>query len=180
MASTNKTGNIQLNQWVAEDPVLMEDFNADNQKLDAAIGEIKQGALLKKLLDITVTTSGVKTVELNLSGIDLSKFQRLYLYVDNSGLTQFYMRVNKNTGTYRANSVNAQWDNVNGYSMFNDCFCDFFLVGESLSWMNFRTHWKPPADITSRNLSTLDIMRDNTMINSFTIGTRFILTGMMK
>ena len=40
MASTNKTENIGLNQWVASDPVLREDFNADNAKIDAALGAV--------------------------------------------------------------------------------------------------------------------------------------------
>ena len=38
MSSTNKTANLQLNQWIGTDPVLMADFNADNQKIDAALG----------------------------------------------------------------------------------------------------------------------------------------------
>ena len=37
MSSTNKTANLQLNQWVGTDPVLMSDFNADNAKIDAAV-----------------------------------------------------------------------------------------------------------------------------------------------
>jgi hypothetical protein len=37
LSSTNKTQNLELNLWVPEDPVLMEDFNADNQKLDLAL-----------------------------------------------------------------------------------------------------------------------------------------------
>lgn len=37
MSSTNKTANLQLNQWVGTDPVLMADFNADNAKIDAAV-----------------------------------------------------------------------------------------------------------------------------------------------
>ena len=40
MSSTNKTANYQLNQWVGSDPVLMADFNADNQKIDAALAAI--------------------------------------------------------------------------------------------------------------------------------------------
>lgn len=40
MASTNKTENYGLNQWVKTDPVLMEDFNADNQKIDQALAGI--------------------------------------------------------------------------------------------------------------------------------------------
>lgn len=35
MASTGKTENLNLNQWAADDPVLREDFNADNRILDA-------------------------------------------------------------------------------------------------------------------------------------------------
>ena len=33
----NHTTNYQLSQWVKSDQVLMEDFNADNAKLDAAL-----------------------------------------------------------------------------------------------------------------------------------------------
>jgi len=32
--ATNKTEFLGLNQWVKEDSVLMEDFNADNKKID--------------------------------------------------------------------------------------------------------------------------------------------------
>lgn len=45
MASANKTENYKLNQWVGTDPVLMEDFNADNAKIDAALSALKSGAL---------------------------------------------------------------------------------------------------------------------------------------
>ena len=45
MASTNKTANYALNQWVGTDPVLMEDFNADNAKIDEALADLKAGEL---------------------------------------------------------------------------------------------------------------------------------------
>lgn len=45
MASTNKTANYSLNQWVGTDPVLMEDFNADNAKIDAALAALKADGL---------------------------------------------------------------------------------------------------------------------------------------
>lgn len=35
--STQKTANYQLNQWVKSDRILMEEFNADNLKIDDAI-----------------------------------------------------------------------------------------------------------------------------------------------
>lgn len=34
-----KTSNYQLNQWDASDRVLREDFNSDNAKIDAALGD---------------------------------------------------------------------------------------------------------------------------------------------
>ena len=33
----NQTSNYQLNQWDAEDRILREDFNRDNEKIDAAL-----------------------------------------------------------------------------------------------------------------------------------------------
>ena len=35
---SNQTPNYSLNQWERDDRVLMEDFNADNAKIDAALG----------------------------------------------------------------------------------------------------------------------------------------------
>lgn len=45
MASSNKTENYSLNQWVGTDPVLMADFNADNVKIDEALLGLKNSAL---------------------------------------------------------------------------------------------------------------------------------------
>lgn len=42
MSSTNKTANIALNQWEATDAPLRADFNADNQRIDAAFAEDRQ------------------------------------------------------------------------------------------------------------------------------------------
>lgn len=39
MSSTNKTTNLKLNDWVGTDIPQREDFNADNQRIDSAIGE---------------------------------------------------------------------------------------------------------------------------------------------
>ncbi len=37
MASTGKTEHYRLNRWALSDQILMEDFNADNETLDAAL-----------------------------------------------------------------------------------------------------------------------------------------------
>lgn len=46
--ASNQTKNYSLNQWSLSDSVLMADFNADNQKLDAAL------AALNKRIDTAV------------------------------------------------------------------------------------------------------------------------------
>ncbi|MEG0876964.1 MAG: hypothetical protein RSF77_07510, partial [Oscillospiraceae bacterium] len=85
MASTNKTANLSLNQWVPTDPVLMEDMNEDNRKLDAALG----GMSRMKLFDIVLETS-VPMVEFNFSQIDLSKFLELEFYIEIKGTSANY------------------------------------------------------------------------------------------
>jgi hypothetical protein len=40
MSSTGKTQNYQLNQWVSSDKPMMDDFNADNQKVEAALSQL--------------------------------------------------------------------------------------------------------------------------------------------
>jgi len=46
--ATNQTENYSLNQWELSDSVVMADFNADNQKVDAAL------AALNKRIDTAV------------------------------------------------------------------------------------------------------------------------------
>ena len=53
--ASNYTENFNLCQWAAEDPVLREDFNADNAKLDAAL------ALFPQLVFGSYTGDGAAT-----------------------------------------------------------------------------------------------------------------------
>ena len=38
--AANQTPVFRLNQWISEDPVLREDFNADNRKLENALNSL--------------------------------------------------------------------------------------------------------------------------------------------
>ena len=40
-----KTTNYQLNQWAKSDRLMMDDFNADNQKIDAALAAVPRIAI---------------------------------------------------------------------------------------------------------------------------------------
>ena len=50
-----ETSNYKLNQWNKTDQILMEDFNADNAKIDAALKELRDiiinGDLLMTMFD---------------------------------------------------------------------------------------------------------------------------------
>lgn len=43
--ASNYTEHLNLCQWAAEDPVLREDFNADNQKLEAVLSQMPRIAV---------------------------------------------------------------------------------------------------------------------------------------
>ena len=95
--ASNYTENYGLCQWEATDPVLREEFNHDNEKLDAALkkqaedltAEIsarKEGETAAaeancfvKLLDLTLEADTQKW-DIDMSGIDLTKYQKLVLY----------------------------------------------------------------------------------------------------
>lgn len=55
--ATNQTEHYSLNQWVLSDDVRMEDFNTDNQKVDAAL------AALDKRIDAAVAQATQKVNE---------------------------------------------------------------------------------------------------------------------
>lgn len=59
----NKTANYNLNQWEKSDRVLMEDFNNDNAKIDAAL---KEAAEAKTYVIGKYTGTGVYPREISL------------------------------------------------------------------------------------------------------------------
>lgn len=95
MASTNKTANLQLNQWVLTDPLLMEDMNSDNQKIDAAVG----ASPCTKLMDVT-TSANAQLIDLDVSGLDLTKYAMIHIFAYNLKVTPLstamfiYARIN--------------------------------------------------------------------------------------
>lgn len=101
MASTNKTTNLGLNQWILSDPFLMEDMNADNQKIDAAVSANPN----VKLISVK-TSANASQVDFDLSGIDLTKYAALkieacYCCTPASTVGQVYIRINNiSTASY--------------------------------------------------------------------------------
>ena len=91
-----KTEHYQLNQWDAADPIRREDFNSDNAAIDAALAAIRQAAESKAeqsalekiksempviLLGSYATEDGNVSAHFDLSGLDMSRFSQLSLWV---------------------------------------------------------------------------------------------------
>lgn len=117
----NHTPHLQLNQWEKSDRIMMEDFNADNAKLDEALTQ--QAAALrqeiaaakaencwKKLLEFT-TTADAAQVPVDLSGIDLTQYQELCLYIQpkvTSGCESGYFLCNNNSSQVYSQETNPR------------------------------------------------------------------------
>ena len=71
--ASNHTAHFGLNQWAATDPVLREDFNEDNQKIEEALSA---PPLYGKIREV-VTTEAATQVEFDLSDLDLDTYRVL-------------------------------------------------------------------------------------------------------
>ena len=74
-----QTANYQLSQWDAEDRILREDFNDDNQKIDETMAALKAGNYFEKLADVT-TTQSCQQLDVDLSGVDFTQYDRLIIH----------------------------------------------------------------------------------------------------
>ena len=120
MSSSNKTTNLGLNQWVLTDPFLMEDMNADNKKIDAAVGA---NPFVKLLSDIT--QSNASQVDLSLSGIDLTQYAMLRIEAccgctPANSLPYIYVRINNIAvaSYYQYGDYNAYTYMFQGYASY--------------------------------------------------------------
>ena len=129
------TKNYQLNQWDAADRVLREDFNRDNEKIDAAITALRSACPRNKLAEITTDTEATQ-IDMDLSAYDLARYQQLNLYLpcgDGSNVTQIQLRCNGLTEGYAIHH-----DNGNGpYT------CDYLCL------VDYLNKSAPPATATS-------------------------------
>lgn len=100
-----KTEYYSLNQWARGDRVLMDDFNNDNAKLDAALHALTEKDAVTKLKTFTTTAqiSGTAVFDMNVSDIDWGAWQ--YIYVDFALLGGGYMLLYPNGDASAATST---------------------------------------------------------------------------
>jgi len=87
MSSTNKTSNLGLNQWELKDVYQMADFNADNAKIDAAMGLLTEslaGNLKAELLiDFSETRNASGPRKFDMRNVDLGDYFFLVITTNN-------------------------------------------------------------------------------------------------
>ena len=113
-----KTTNYQLNQWDATDRVLRTDFNSDNQKIDAAIAEVRAENPLAVLRVLTATQTANQT--LDLSWADWEAYREIHIYFDlnfSSTEVRGTILLNNKSGSsdYLLSSSNLQ-NNLSGFN----------------------------------------------------------------
>lgn len=105
--STSKTGNLGLCQWELEDPFLMEEMNEDNRKIDRAVVAVP----LVTLMEVTLGQEAA-TVELDLSGVDLTQYMELWAYCSR---TDARLRPNGYAENYTYLNSYGNWQNGTAY-----------------------------------------------------------------
>ena len=79
-----KTANYQLNQWDPEDRILREEFNGDNERIDAALAKLAAAAAanpITKLVDVT-TQMDTYDLQLEVSQIDFTQYRKIEFYLE--------------------------------------------------------------------------------------------------
>lgn len=172
MASSGKTARLGLCQWVRTDGVCMDDFNADNAKLDEAAAHQPY----RRLMDVTAADA-VSAIELNLTGLDLSQFARLLIFRRDANY--FYIRLNKSAGTYQYYTALSGWQNY-GAAVGAEYGCGEIRLGvtgcQLASSYNF---FLPPsaAQVTRGTLQTVDLVANAAGTAVFPAGAQFSLWG---
>lgn len=107
----NKTPNYGLNQWEPADRILMEDFNADNTKIEAALdGKLGRSQLIRTVRD----ESRTQTVKVDLSDVDWNEWEYVAVTFDHplieGAITDLggYLRSRKGGYIYAPSSVDAR------------------------------------------------------------------------
>jgi len=105
MASTNKTANLGLSQWVASDAVEMVDFNEDNRRIEEAMGKrLEWELIMEQKMD---RQQDVKVISLDVSGIDFSKYAVIVMSFALADDCQLYLndRTDIAAHIYRSSTV---------------------------------------------------------------------------
>ena len=137
MSSTGKTETLGLNQWARTDAVRMDDFNADNAKIEAALTSLLP---IRRIRTVTVSQDTL-TMEVDLSDINMNDYSQIWidfrLGVDWTAKKDMYLRLNNiATDSYKCAyiSSNQFWPTTYNYMYL---YTGLYRVslGAAVSWL---------------------------------------------
>lgn len=99
--ANSQTEHYGLNQWAAEDPVLREEFNRDNAKVDAVLEECPCVRLAS-----VKANAPIQQIEVDLSDIQLEAYSSYWLYIQlPAQVTTLAITVNKAIAYYSGSAT---------------------------------------------------------------------------
>lgn len=139
---SNYTKNHQLSQWEKSDRVLMEDFNADNAKIDTAL---KAEAGARAAADSAINTT------LAAHTADITKRGNCQIYTTSYVGNGKYGQANPNTLTFSRSPMIVLITDINNSStmiLFRGCTRTCHLAGRYasiLTWNSGTASWWSPS-----------------------------------
>ena len=194
------TDNYQLCQWESADRILMESFNGDNQKIDAALKASADAIAAKADADTlryvkiceTVMESSAGAVSLDVSSVDFSQYLKVELFIHAPDYTgDITIRINHLSSGYNHTAVSGS---VDGRGSSADFLA--LLQQKSYGMLSFFTPhpsgrvgcisistdgsgsyegFQSVSSSTWGNLSSFDFAAET---SAFPVGSRFILYGL--
>ena len=124
---SNFTKNYSLSQWERSDKVLMDDFNADNAKIDAALAFHPSAELI---CSAVATDDEPTLLTLDISQVDWNRYFMLYLSVHKDTRDSVTITTDKGNG-YGMRLTNGSENNDHYMAHFYEAMevRAFFFVG---------------------------------------------------
>ncbi len=97
----NKTENYQLSQWALPDRIMMEDFNSDNARIEAALTGLESRKLeLVKVFDVTKTLSDVSYWAVDLKEMNHNNCTALFVFFQMPNTTSYSVALGTGSGLH--------------------------------------------------------------------------------
>ena len=203
-----KTTNYQLNQWAKSDRLRMDDFNANNAKIEAALKSQTEALAAEtaareaansyvKLVDVSPEV-GSTQMDIDVSGINLDDYQKLIIYPQficgsnsaegmqiNGISSQVYCCYSSGSGTQKlkyAAEFAPDSSRVVEIDLISTSSGIFVLnrILEISGSYNTSARTLPMANLTDGKVNTINFMREYANSGAHAAGSRVTIYGLKR
>lgn len=111
-----QTAQFGLNQWERTDRVLMDDFNNDNKKIDAALAGLESRSGLRLIKSLEVQKS-FRNAEIPVADIDWTKWKAIHMTVLPASGTSSNVNFCFNSHLDVVGRISTKWTHVIFYPL---------------------------------------------------------------